>query len=44
MLYVKPDYVATLWTNSQGIKMSVFALVMQVVGAGVIKKIVDIKV
>ncbi|MBV9123984.1 MAG: type II secretion system F family protein [Planctomycetes bacterium] len=44
MLYIKPDYVSTLWTNPQGIKMSVFALVMQVVGAAVIKKIVDIKV
>jgi Flp pilus assembly protein TadB len=33
-----------LWTTDQGIKMSVYALIMQVVGALVIRKIVDIKV
>jgi tight adherence protein B len=44
MLHIKPDYVQTLWTDRDGIKMSVFALFMQVLGAGVIKKIVDIKV
>src|SRR6516162_8088416 len=44
MLHLKPDYVAVLWTDKQGIKMSVFALFMQVLGAAVIKKIVDIKV
>ena len=44
MLHIKPDYVAVLWTDPEGIKMSVFALFMQVLGAAVIKKIVDIKV
>jgi tight adherence protein B len=44
MLHIKPDYVAKLWTHPLGIKMSVIALVMQILGAVVIKKIVDIKV
>lgn len=44
MLHMKPDYVALLWTDPIGIKMSIFALIMQVVGAYAIKKIVDIKV
>jgi tight adherence protein B len=44
MLHLKPDYVQVLWTDRDGIKMSVFALGMQVLGAIVIKKIVDIKV
>lgn len=44
MLHIKPDYVKVLWETKEGVKMSVFALVMQVLGALVIKKIVDIKV
>jgi tight adherence protein B len=44
MLHVKPDYVEKLWTHPMGIKMSVGALVAQIFGAIVIKKIVDIKV
>jgi tight adherence protein B len=44
MLHLKPDYVAVLWTERAGIQMSMFALFMQVLGAVVIKKIVDIKV
>jgi tight adherence protein B len=44
MLHLKPDYVKALWETKQGIKMSVFALIMQVLGALIIKKIVDIKV
>ena len=44
MLHIKYDYVEKLWTNELGIKMSVAALVMQLVGALVIKKIVSIKV
>jgi tight adherence protein B len=44
MLYIKPDYVEKLWTDELGIKMSVFALIAQLVGALVIKKIVNIKV
>lgn len=44
MLHIKYDYVEKLWTNELGIKMAVGALIMQLVGAAVIKKIVDIKV
>jgi tight adherence protein B len=44
MLYIKPDYVEKLWTHELGIKMSIFALIAQLVGALVIKKIVNIKV
>lgn len=44
MLHIKPDYVEKLWTHPLGIKMSLVALVMQLLGAVVIKKIVDIKV
>jgi tight adherence protein B len=44
VLHIKPDYVATLWTDPMGIKMAVFALIMQILGAICIKKIVDIKV
>jgi tight adherence protein B len=44
MLHIKPDYVEKLWTHELGIKMSAVALVMQVVGALVIRKIVNIKV
>lgn len=44
MLHMKPDYVALLWTDPIGIQMAVFGLIMQVFGALLIKKIVDIKV
>jgi tight adherence protein B len=44
MLHIKPDYVQALWVDPLGIKMSVFGLISQLVGAIVIKKIVDIKV
>lgn len=44
MLHMKPDYISLLWTDPLGIKMSIFALIMQVIGAYAIKKIVDIKV
>jgi tight adherence protein B len=44
MLHIKPDYVERLWTHPLGIKMSVAAIIMQLLGAAVIKKIVDIKV
>jgi tight adherence protein B len=44
MLHIKYDYVERLWTHPLGIKMSSAALVMQVVGALVIRKIVNIKV
>lgn len=44
MLQIKPDYVSALWTHPLGIKMSIFAIIAQILGAIVIKKIVDIKV
>lgn len=44
MLHIKPNYVEKLWTHELGIKMSVFALFMQLLGAVVIRKIVNIKV
>jgi tight adherence protein B len=44
MLHIKPDYVQLLWTEPLGIKMAVFGIITQIVGALVIKKIVDIKV
>jgi tight adherence protein B len=44
MMHIKPDYVERLWTHPLGIKMSIAALIMQLLGAAVIKKIVDIKV
>jgi len=44
MLHMKPDYIQLLWTDPLGVKMSIFALVLQVLGAYAIKKIVDIKV
>ena len=44
MLHLKPDYVQLLWTDPLGIKMSIFGIVTQILGAATIKKIVDIKV
>lgn len=44
MLHMKPDYIEKLWTHELGIKMSVAALIAQVLGALTIKKIIDIKV
>ena len=44
MLHLKPDYIQLLWTDPIGIKMSIFGIVTQVVGAITIKKIIDIKV
>ena len=44
MLNTKPDYVETLWTTDLGKKMSVFAIIAQIIGALVIRKIVNIKV
>jgi tight adherence protein B len=44
MLNTKPDYVESLWTTDLGKKMSAFAIVAQIVGALVIRKIVNIKV
>src|SRR5438128_6271338 len=44
MLHIKPDYIEKLWTHELGIKMSSVALVMQLLGALVIRKIVNIQV
>jgi tight adherence protein B len=44
LLNSKPDYVEKLWTTELGQRMSIFALIAQVVGALVIRWIVNIKV
>jgi tight adherence protein B len=44
MLNIKPDYVESLWTTDLGKKMSVFAIIAQILGALTIRKIVNIKV
>ena len=44
MLNAKPDYVESLWKTELGQKMSMFAIVAQILGALVIRKIVNIKV
>jgi len=44
VLHLNPKYVELLWKTDVGIKMSVIALIMQVLGALVIRKIVNIKV
>jgi len=44
MLHIQPNYVSTLWTHPLGIKMSIAGGIMQILGALVIRKIVNIKV
>jgi tight adherence protein B len=44
MLWMKPDYIQLLWTDPMGVKMSIGAVVLVLIGAYAIKKIVDIKV
>jgi tight adherence protein B len=44
MLNAKPDYVELLWTTELGKKMSIFGIIAQIIGAVVIRKIVNIKV
>jgi tight adherence protein B len=44
MLWMKPDYIELLWTDPMGIKMSIAAIVLVLIGAYAIKKIIDIKV
>lgn len=44
MMHINYDYVKMLWQHPLGIKMSVGGIVMMILGALVIKKIVDIKV
>jgi len=44
MMFMKPDYIELLWKDEMGIKMSIGAVVLMLVGSICIKKIVDIKV
>jgi tight adherence protein B len=44
MMHVNYSYVQALWTHPMGIKMSIGAIILMLLGALVIKKIVDIKV
>jgi tight adherence protein B len=44
MLNTKPDYIESLWTTELGRKMSIFAIIAQIIGALIIRKIVNIKV
>ncbi|MSR52233.1 MAG: type II secretion system F family protein [Gemmataceae bacterium] len=44
MLHMKPDYVSVLWTDPMGVKMSIGAIILMLIGSYAIKKIVDIKV
>jgi tight adherence protein B len=44
MLHMKPDYVELLWTDELGIKMSIGAIILMLIGSYAIKKIIDIKV
>jgi tight adherence protein B len=44
MLWMKPDYVETLWTTETGRLMSGGAIIAQILGALCIRKIVNIKV
>jgi tight adherence protein B len=44
MLHMKPDYISLLWTDKTGIRMSIGAIILMLIGAYAIKKIIDIKV
>ena len=44
MLYMKPDYIELLWKDPLGVKMSIGAIILMIIGSVAIKKIVDIKV
>jgi tight adherence protein B len=44
MLWMKPEYIRLLWTDPMGIKMSIAAIILVLIGSYAIKKIVDIKV
>jgi len=44
MLNTRPDYVESLWKTDLGQKMSIFAIIAQIIGALIIRKIVNIKV
>ena len=44
MYRLNPDYAMVLFTDPMGQKMLAVAVIMQLLGAFVIKKIIDIKV
>src|SRR5579883_1179090 len=44
MLWMKPDYIELLWKDPMGVKMSIGAIILMLLGSFAIKKIVDIKV
>lgn len=44
MMFMKPDYIELLWKDPMGVKMSIGAVVLMLLGSFAIKKIVDIKV
>jgi len=44
MMWMKPDYIELLWKEPMGVKMSIGAIILMMLGSIAIKKIVDIKV
>ena len=44
MMWMKPEYESLLWKDPMGVKMSIGAVVMMIIGSLAIKKIIDIKV
>ena len=44
MMHINYGYIEILWTHPTGIKMSIFGIVLMILGALIIKKIIDIKV
>lgn len=44
MMFMKPDYIELLWKEPMGVKMSIAAIILMLIGSFAIKKIVDIKV
>ena len=42
--YLNPDYMMLLFTDPLGREMILYAFILQIIGAFVIKKIIDIKV
>jgi len=44
MMHINYKYVQVLWTHPTGVKMSIFGIVLMILGALIIKKIIDIKV
>ena len=44
MMNISPDYIKLLWEDPRGQKMAAFGIVMMIIGALVIRKIVNIKI